>query len=256
MQLYQVTEVIDGDTFKIDPPIPRRVALQTPIQRLRGETLAETPMQRLERPNTFKKIRLANINAPEIDTPQGERAMLYLKGLLEGKRVTLKPIGVSSDSVVADVWRYPNQVFVNAIMVYSGYAEWAQVTSNGQKIPTSYDLENVMNYLNELPNLIADRVKVSLGPEKLLKIDSDKLFRSIVLDAAGQVTGVILNRIRDGNNIYNNLPDTAILPDVMSVVSKKLFEKALEESTISQAISILKEEQKFLGNKQGRKINV
>ncbi len=70
------------------------------------------------------KVRLANINVPEIDTPQGKQAMLYLKGLLEGKRVILKPTGISNDHVVADVWRYPNQLFVCAMMVNSGYAGW------------------------------------------------------------------------------------------------------------------------------------
>lgn len=124
MQLYLVTEVIDGDTFKVDPPIPRNSVLQSPMQRLRGDTLAETPMQRLETPNVLTKVRLAKINASESQTPQGIQATLYLKGLIEGKRVTLKPIGVSYDRVVAEVWRYPNKLFVNAMMVYSGYARW------------------------------------------------------------------------------------------------------------------------------------
>lgn len=111
MQLFLVTEVIDGDTFKVDPPIPRSFALPT-------------PMQQLEIPNQFVKVRLANTNFPEKQTPQGEQAAHYLKGFLEGKRVTLKPIGISYDRVVAEVWRYPDKVFVNAIMVYSGYAKW------------------------------------------------------------------------------------------------------------------------------------
>lgn len=124
MQLYLVTEVIDGDTFKVDPPIPRSFALPTHMQQLRGNIIAETSMQQLERPNQFIKVRLANINSPEKQTPHGEQAALYLKGLIEGKRVTLKPIGISYDRVVAEVWRYPEKVFVNAIMVYSRYANW------------------------------------------------------------------------------------------------------------------------------------
>ncbi|MDE0085093.1 MAG: thermonuclease family protein [Candidatus Poribacteria bacterium] len=125
MQLYLVTEVIDGDTFKVDPPISRNFVLQTPMQRLRGDTLAETPMQRLETPNVLTKVRLANINAPEIQTLPGKLATTYLKGLIERKQVTLKPTGISYDRVVADVWLYPNKLFVNAAMVYKGYARRA-----------------------------------------------------------------------------------------------------------------------------------
>lgn len=113
MQLFQVTRVIDGDTFEVDPPISRDFALQS-------------PMQQYDKPGMFKKVRLANINAPEGRTPQGIRSTLYLKELIEGKRVTLKPTGVSNDRVVADVWRYPNKLFVNAMMVYSGYSSWIE----------------------------------------------------------------------------------------------------------------------------------
>lgn len=111
MQTHVVTKVIDGDTVEVSPEISRRTALQT-------------PMERLSRPNTFHKIRLRNIDAPEIGTPQGEKAVRYLKQFLEGKRVTFKPVGISYDRVVADVWRYPDNVFVNAIMVHSGHAKW------------------------------------------------------------------------------------------------------------------------------------
>lgn len=125
MEVYRVERVIDGDTFEVNPEIPRYVALQTPMQRLTGVIPPETAMQRLEKPRTFKRVRLANINAPEKGTPQAERATSYLKGFIEGKRVTLKPVGISHDRVVADVRRYPDHAFVNAILVYSGYANWA-----------------------------------------------------------------------------------------------------------------------------------
>ena len=125
MQTHVVTRVIDGDTVEISPEISRRAALQTPMERLIGAPLpVETPPERLNHLNMFNKIRLKNIDAPEIDTPQGEKAIRYLKQLLEGKRVTFKPVGISYDRVVADVWRYPDHVFVNAIMVYSGHAKW------------------------------------------------------------------------------------------------------------------------------------
>lgn len=112
MQTFTVMKVIDGDTFEIDPAIPRYLALQT-------------PMQGLGSPNVFNKIRLANINTPEIWTLQGQQAAGYLKQLIEGKRVTLKNVGISYDRVVADVWRYPDNVFVNSVMVHSGYAKRA-----------------------------------------------------------------------------------------------------------------------------------
>ena len=125
MQTHVVTRVIDGDTLEVSPEISRRAALQTPMERLIGAPLpAETPTERLSSPNMFHKIRLKNIDAPERGTPQGEKAIHYLKQLLEGKRVTFKPVGISYDRVVADVWRYPDHVFVNAIMVHSGHAKW------------------------------------------------------------------------------------------------------------------------------------
>lgn len=126
MQTHVVTRVIDGDTLEVSPKISRRAALQTPMERLiRTPLPAETPTERLSSPNTFDKIRLRNINAPESGTPQGEKAIHYLKQLLEGKHVTFEPAGISYDRVVADVWRYPDHVFVNAIMVYSGHAKWS-----------------------------------------------------------------------------------------------------------------------------------
>ena len=90
-----------------------------------GVPPAKTSMQRLEGPNMFNKIRLKNINAPESGTPQAEKAVHYLKQLLEGKQVRFKPVGISYDRVVADVWRYPDHVFVNAIRVHSGHAKWS-----------------------------------------------------------------------------------------------------------------------------------
>ena len=127
MQTHVVTKIIDGDTVEVSPEISRRTALQTPMERLIGSPLEMPiqPTQRLGSPNMFNKIRLKNIDAPESGTPQGERAVRYLKQLLEGKRVRFKPVGISYDRVVADVWRYPDNVFVNAIMVHSGHAKWA-----------------------------------------------------------------------------------------------------------------------------------
>ena len=127
MQTHIVTKVIDGDMLEISPEISRRAALQTPMERLiAAPVAAETLMEQLSCPNMFRKIRLKNIDAPEIGTPQGEKAIRYLKELLEGKRVTFKPVGISYDRVVADVWRYPDHAFINALMVYSGHAKWTK----------------------------------------------------------------------------------------------------------------------------------
>ena len=131
MQPFLVTKVIDADTFEVEPGIHPQFALQTPMQRLRGEKLVETAMEQLKRPNRFNKVRLANINASKGSTPEGEQATLYLKGLIEGKRVILKPMGVSHDRVVADVWRYPHHVFINAVMVSRGHAQWTSGNANG-----------------------------------------------------------------------------------------------------------------------------
>ena len=112
MQLYFVERVIDGDTFEVSPEIPRNLVLQT-------------PMQPLESPNMFRKVRLANINAPEFRKIEGKLATTYLMGLIEKKQVTLKPTGISYDRVVADVWVYPSKLFVNAVMVNKGFAKRA-----------------------------------------------------------------------------------------------------------------------------------
>ena len=125
MQTHVVTRVIDGDTVEVSPEISRQTALQTPMERLIGVPITETSTHQLESPNMFNKIRLRNIDTPESGTPQGEKAIRYLKQFLEGKPVTFKPVGISHDRVVADVWRYPDHAFINAIMVYSGHAKWS-----------------------------------------------------------------------------------------------------------------------------------
>ncbi len=86
-----VTSVIDGDTF---------------------ETSTQT-------------IRLANINAPESDTPQGQRSTAYLKILIEEKRVTIKSVATDVyNRIVAHVWRNSDGLYINKEMVDSGHADW------------------------------------------------------------------------------------------------------------------------------------
>ncbi len=86
-----VTSVIDGDTFK--------ASTQT--------------------------IRLANINAPESNTPQGQSATAYLKFLIEGKRVRIKPVAIDLyGRAVSHVWRASDGLYVNRRMVDRGHAAW------------------------------------------------------------------------------------------------------------------------------------
>ena len=68
MLTHVVTRVIDGDTLEVSPEISRQAALQTPMERLMGVPLVETSTHQLESPNTFNKIRLRNIDAPESGT--------------------------------------------------------------------------------------------------------------------------------------------------------------------------------------------
>ena len=70
-------------------------------------------------------IRLANINAPENNTPQGQKSTNYLKMLVEGKRVVIKSVAIDVyGRVVAHVWQYSDGVYINQVMVDSGHADW------------------------------------------------------------------------------------------------------------------------------------
>ena len=72
-----------------------------------------------------QRIRLANINAPETSTPEGQRATAYLKFLIELKRVTIKSVATDNyDRVIAHVWRYSDRLYINKRMVDSGHANW------------------------------------------------------------------------------------------------------------------------------------
>lgn len=86
-----VTSVIDGDTFKTSTQI----------------------------------IRLANINAPESSTPQGQSATAYLKFLIEKKRVRIKPVAIDVyGRAVSHVWRYSDGLYISQAMVDGGHAAW------------------------------------------------------------------------------------------------------------------------------------
>ena len=89
--LAYVTRVVDGDTFDT---------------------------------STAGRIRLANINAPEIGTPEGQSAKAYLKQLIEGQQVTIQPVAKDYyGRTVANVWRFSDRLNVNQAMIDSGHAK-------------------------------------------------------------------------------------------------------------------------------------
>ena len=74
---------------------------------------------------SIKTVRLANINAPESGTLQGQKSANYLKMLVEGKRVVIKSVATDVyGHVVAHVWQYSDGVYINQMMVDSGHADW------------------------------------------------------------------------------------------------------------------------------------
>ena len=72
-----------------------------------------------------QRIRLANINAPERDTPQGQKSTAYLKFLIAWKQVRIKSVATDIyGRVVAHVWRYSDGLYINRRMVDSEHADW------------------------------------------------------------------------------------------------------------------------------------
>ena len=69
MPKARVTQIVDGDTFKI----PRKV------------------------------IRLANVDAQEMGTRGGSQAKTDLKDMIKGKTISYTPVGKSYNRVVAQV---------------------------------------------------------------------------------------------------------------------------------------------------------
>lgn len=49
------------------------------------------------------KIRLANVDAPEMGSRDGEKARNILRGMVGGKQVIIEPVGRSYDRLVANV---------------------------------------------------------------------------------------------------------------------------------------------------------
>ena len=131
---HVVTKVIKSDMFEVDPGIPMEI-VQQPPRRAQIAAAMETSAgasgtaifrQESDDLHVFHTIRLKNIYFPESRISEDEKATDYLKQLIEGKRVIFNfhPSSISNNQVGAYVWRFPDNAFVNAIMVYSGHAEW------------------------------------------------------------------------------------------------------------------------------------
>lgn len=72
-----------------------------------------------------QRMRLANINTPENSTPEGQKSTTYLKFLIERKRVRIKSVATDIyGRVVAHVWRYSDNLYINRRMVDSRHANW------------------------------------------------------------------------------------------------------------------------------------
>ena len=50
-----------------------------------------------------KRVRLANVNAPEVGKPGADEATAKLRELIDEKNVRINPVGTSYGRVVADV---------------------------------------------------------------------------------------------------------------------------------------------------------
>ena len=64
---------------------------------------------------TKKKIRLARVYAPEINTPKGIAAKRKLAELILRKTISYEQVGTSYDRLVAEVWL--NGYNINSMMI-------------------------------------------------------------------------------------------------------------------------------------------
>jgi len=77
----KVKRVIDGDTFRLYRPI-----------------------------QGSNSIRIAGLNAPELNTAAGRRAKNSLIGKIGGETVTIKPVGRSYNRIVGKVFHNRKQM--------------------------------------------------------------------------------------------------------------------------------------------------
>ena len=79
--------------------------------------------------NKIQKIRLADIDAPELTQPFGKESKAYLEKLLLGKKVQLQIKGQDSYNRTIATVLYNNRV-INQELVYEGIAWWYQAFSS------------------------------------------------------------------------------------------------------------------------------
>ena len=75
------------------------------IRRTVKRVLDGDTFQTYRKVNGSNFVRIANKNAPEKYQPEGRKATLKLKQQIQGKTVTLQPVGRSYSRVVARVRR-------------------------------------------------------------------------------------------------------------------------------------------------------
>ncbi|MBU0571971.1 MAG: thermonuclease family protein [Candidatus Omnitrophica bacterium] len=64
---------------------------------------------------TSKKIRLARVEAPELNAPNGQKAKQKLESLILNKSITYEQVGTSYDRIVAEIWL--NGASINDMMI-------------------------------------------------------------------------------------------------------------------------------------------
>lgn len=100
--------------------------------------------------------------------------------------------------------------------------------------------------IKEMPEHIAERVKITLGPEELMKIDNDDMLRAVVVDAAGRESAVLLQRIQGKPEKYFDLLDEQGKQSDISYIYNIIIQKAISDVTINESVAILKKQQKIL----------
>ncbi|MCS7106618.1 MAG: thermonuclease family protein [Acidilobaceae archaeon] len=105
----RTTRVIDGDTIEVE--------------------IVEVKKEKYRNLTGAKRVRFADINAPELSTPEGQRSKEFLASLLTGKRVLLDvddmKVTDKYNRIVAVVFLEHNATHylnVNLFLVEKGYA--------------------------------------------------------------------------------------------------------------------------------------
>ena len=100
--------------------------------------------------------------------------------------------------------------------------------------------------IKEMPEHIAERVKITLGPEELMKIDNDDTLRAVVVDAAGRESAVLLQRIQGKPEKYFDLLHEQEKQSDVSYIYNIIVQKAISDVTIDESVAILKKQQIIL----------